>query len=871
MYSKWPLFILFLCVVGITQAQNSLSGTVLDVAGEPIAGANVILKQKERILQFTTSDEQGKFVINEFELQDSMSLDITHLAYDKKNIPLQAGITDYTIELLPRSYDLPEIAVEVPPVTRSGDTLTFNVDAYIKEGDQTIEQVLKRIPGITVDASGSISYQGLDISKFYVEGLDMMEGRYKIITKNLGVQHIRDIQVIERHQPIRALDSIHRPDNAAINLKLKSNVAITGNIRAELALPINGLLAGHLFGFTKKYQFNLSGSYNSVGENISSDFRRFYGNSFLVDQEVLNLRQAPFPFQVRNTRAYLDNQEFTVGLNYLSKLGEYLQLKLQAHGLTNTINRMGNSETNYFLGNVTSSFLDELNASEQPQKLEGISILEYNGKKVFSKINTELKISRNRSNAENLINSDPTFESLENNSLSLSSNIDFLINSKNKRAYQLKADVRYVEKDYELDILDAFLIVPDADQAFFPELAQLASTQSLELRLYTNFYVKKGYLSGLIEVGPKLSSRSIQSRAMDQFDENLSSLINPAFQNDHTTIRQSLSVDQTWDFEKGKTLVKLTIPASYNHFTIKNQLNENEQTQNFLAYHPKLNISHEVFKKSKISFNTSYFNDFISNGDLFYDGLIVQSNRSIRNQPNQPNRYRGQQTSLSLGGLNHEQNLYYYAGISYQNQINEQISNNLFDTLGTAGVFNALENRSQRMIADAFVKYSPLGALDFKMTIDYARSDRDQLINSELSNFRTHNISLSPECTFSPDNHVLTFIVKWDRTSIPQIDQVNRQWKIQYNHYWQLADQSALQLEFANFNFSSTQDSYWTHLMNLTYQRNFPNQKLKLHVSVLNLLNEGDFTTYFQGPFYDALTRFRLNPRQVQVGIKKSL
>ncbi|MBK7635335.1 MAG: hypothetical protein IPJ13_14450 [Saprospiraceae bacterium] len=46
----------------------------------------------------------------------------------------------------------------------------------LKTSDKNIEQVLSRIPGITIE-QGQIRYMGLSISKFYIEGLDMLEGK----------------------------------------------------------------------------------------------------------------------------------------------------------------------------------------------------------------------------------------------------------------------------------------------------------------------------------------------------------------------------------------------------------------------------------------------------------------------------------------------------------------------------------------------------------------------------------------------------------------------------------------------------------------------------------------------------------------------
>jgi len=495
--------------------------------------------------------------------------------------------------------------------------------------------------------------------------------------------------------------------------------------------------------------------------------------------------------------------------------------------------------------------------------------VEFNGKKVFTRVDTEVKGFRNQSTADNIINALSTEEALEKNALDLNSKINFILSNKRK-AYQLKADIRYLDKDYRLDIMDAFIVAPDSGQQFFPELSQLAHTKTFKVRLYTNFYIKKGHLEGVVEIGPKLSRKSIGSLTLDQWNENEGELIGTDFQNDHTTARQSIDLDQTWTYEKEKTRIRLRVPFSYNHFTINNELIDSKNTINFLAYRPDLNISYKLFGESSIGLRYQYFKDFLSYGDLFYDGLIVQSNRNIGAQTNEPNEYRGQEIGLSLGGVNHQQNFYYNVGITYRNQLYEQLVNNVFDTTGTVEVFNYRENRSKSYTLNGFVKFTPFGFIDFNMKAFYSRQDRDQLINNTFTTFRTNSLSLEPEFSFAFSHHATTVSAKWDHNRIAQNDQTNNQLRLKLAHLWKPASRTSIKLDFSNYHFSSQQEGFWTNIVNLTFQYDVPKHKTKLHLSLLNLLNERHFTAYMQGAFFDRVTKFRLNPRQVQVGIKKS-
>jgi hypothetical protein len=63
------------------------------------------------------------------------------------------------------------------------------VNSFSKEQDRSIGDVLKRMPGIEVP-DGKILYQGKAINKYYIEGLDLLEGKYNLANDNLPYQEV---------------------------------------------------------------------------------------------------------------------------------------------------------------------------------------------------------------------------------------------------------------------------------------------------------------------------------------------------------------------------------------------------------------------------------------------------------------------------------------------------------------------------------------------------------------------------------------------------------------------------------------------------------------------------------------------------------
>ena len=137
---------------------------------------------------------------------------------EMKRIDAKSQTLDfYAVE---ESTILHEVQIKAQKLWGNRDTLNYLVSAYTKEHDNSIADILKKLPGITID-NGVIKYQGMPISHLYVENMDLMQGSYGILTESLKAKDVATVQVLENHEHIKALKDQVPPDNAAINLKLK--------------------------------------------------------------------------------------------------------------------------------------------------------------------------------------------------------------------------------------------------------------------------------------------------------------------------------------------------------------------------------------------------------------------------------------------------------------------------------------------------------------------------------------------------------------------------------------------------------------------------------------------------------------------------
>ncbi|MCM1137604.1 MAG: TonB-dependent receptor [Muribaculum sp.] len=213
------LSIIFMMISILAAQAITISGKVVDdTNGKPIDNALCsVSRGKGAPVAYMFTDEQGKFSL---QAAPTDSVSFSHIGYAKLTMVVKAVGQNSVIRLTPAEFSLREITVKAPPIRENGDTLVYDVNSFKTESDRYISDVLKKLPGVTVEENGAIKYQGKPINKFYIEGRDLLEGRYTIASNNLDVNAVKKVEVIEHNQHIKSLQGLEPAERAAINLKL---------------------------------------------------------------------------------------------------------------------------------------------------------------------------------------------------------------------------------------------------------------------------------------------------------------------------------------------------------------------------------------------------------------------------------------------------------------------------------------------------------------------------------------------------------------------------------------------------------------------------------------------------------------------------
>ncbi len=177
-----------LCATAATSmAQSVIRGNVSNSEGGGVDFVSVIASPynaPKTILASAFTYENGKFQMSVKSECDSLILKASSIEIAPSQITVPNRTGNYEIIVENRAVELKEVVVKSKKVYSHGDTINYNVGSFLSPADQSIADVLRKMPGITVSDAGQVSYQGKPIKNLHIEDLDLMKGHYGIATNN---------------------------------------------------------------------------------------------------------------------------------------------------------------------------------------------------------------------------------------------------------------------------------------------------------------------------------------------------------------------------------------------------------------------------------------------------------------------------------------------------------------------------------------------------------------------------------------------------------------------------------------------------------------------------------------------------------------
>ncbi len=383
----------FFLTLAATAQNGAVVGKIADNANsKPIVAATVsLLKQLDSsIVSTTVTDANGGFVFNNVAA-DSLILKINSLNYQEYITFITVKDTVKTLAAIGldiQNKDLANVTVvaKTPPVVVKGDTSQFSASQYKVNPDATTEDLIKKMPGITVAKDGTVTAQGETVKKVTIDGKDFFGDDASAALKNLPSEVVDKIQVFDRLSDQSRLTGFDDGNSTkAINVVTKAGLknGRFGRVYAGAGTNDRYSAGGNVSFFKNNSRISLVGNFNNINQQnfASQDLLGLTSSAGNRNQQGGGGGGRPGggggDFNVGQASGI--SKTNAVGINYSNQYGKKVTLagSYFYNQSNNTNSSIVNTET--FLRPDTSLFSRQVSNSITNNKNHRINLrLEYN-------------------------------------------------------------------------------------------------------------------------------------------------------------------------------------------------------------------------------------------------------------------------------------------------------------------------------------------------------------------------------------------------------------------------------------------------------------------------------------------------------------
>jgi len=739
------LYILLFCSVTsvFAMSQTDIHGLVKLRSGQGIDFASVIVSSvtsPKTILGSTFTAANGSFRLNVNSGCDSLILKASSMEISPTaiTIPNRSGVYDIIVE--ERVIGLREVVVKAKKIYAQGDTLNYNVASFLSQSDQSVADVLRKMPGITVSEAGQVSYQGKPIKNFYIEGLDLMKGHYAIATNNIDPHNIATVQVLENHQDIKALQGLRPEEQASINLRLKEGVKGVFNLIATLgggygkdAQWNNSAIATY---FRRNNQFLVTYKGNNTGEDLSQELYSF-DNDYSRTNNISSITMPSAPGI--DKRFYYFNRSHSATYNNVYRIGKYSEFGINAAYLNDRDNRNSFSSTFNTLPDGSQNIVDEqMTGIARMQKAYGD--LTYVNNSEQSYLKEQLKLDWSKTNADSrILAGDEDISQLGNtDTYRLLNKFHMTHRNSGSRGFEVHSLLNVEKRPHSLTV----------SPNLFPDLfASDMLSQSVD---YHNVSTENrfAFLSAF-----KYRNFSLHPTVIVNFNHNsLESRLSDS-RNDLTFGYLDAGIGAELVYSIRKLHVSLMLPLKYKWFSLDNHRESVVTDKNRFRVEPDFRLSYDINTSHHLSVRSA-LNYMTPSIEALYSSYILTSYRCL-SAYDVAGLYEGTTLYNSLSYKFKNILSMSFAGIdlSWQRQSPEVLYGSYYDGL----VQRTISQRTSEA-GDMFsAKIHASQGFDWRRlkigaSVSYSYYDNPLLVQNQVVRYTSNSIGTNADISVSPFN-----------------------------------------------------------------------------------------------------------------------
>ena len=888
-------FAFFITSVSFSQSIR-FDGYIQDQQKNPLEMANVMAVNNatKAMDSYGITNDKGKFQLS-LKPNASYVIKISYLGMQSKEITISTKSENMTQNIVMDDAGIELEGVEIVremPVSIKGDTIVYNADSFKSGTERKLEDVLKKLPGVEVNADGEIEVEGKKVTKLMVEGKDFFDGDTKLGVKNIPADAIDKIQVLRNYNEIGALKGLENDqDNVAMNIKLKEGKKNFwfGDMTAGIGvgqLDSRYIINPKLFYYSPKYSINLITNFNNIGElpltaqdyfKFTGGFRNMMkkgGSNFNVSSNDIGIsllrnnraKEIETKFGATNF-AYSPTKKWNIsGFGILSTSKTDLETRSQT-----TILASGDQEKRDEATHQKNNLgLFKLSSSYKPNaKLQ----FDYDVLTKLTKQDEDSDLLR-ESVVNNLSMLETIFTNKKQDPISINQNVSLYYTQSDKNIFAFEMQHLYQDENpfYNANLqTQPFSLLDYASGQQRNDLNQdrFVKTNKLDAKLdYYYMVTPKSNIN--ITLGNTFSYQNFNSHIFQILDNGDRNDLNDSSNNNQVNYNfNDTFLGFHYKLLKGK--FTLTPGVSVHSYGMTNTQLGADYTQNFVKVLPDFFALYQIKKAETLTYNFSLSNDFTDINQLA-EGYVIS---------NYNNLFRGDRTLENATSQVHSLRYFKYNMFNFENIFANATYTKKVDAIKTKADFTGINQSSSPYNSNlADETLSGMGSYGRSFLKNYKAS-----VNASLNWSKFNNIQNEIPTTTESFTQSYTVKASTNYKNLPNIEFGYNMLINKYSGSTFFTDKPFARLDYYfldSFSFVSEYEFY--HYYNtsksvnneydflsasLIYQKK--NSKWEYKVAATNLLN----TTYLNddnfSQFSTRVSQYTVQPRYVIFSMKYNL
>jgi hypothetical protein len=867
-----------------SSGQFIIQGNVYNSNKIELQQVSVVLKDSitAKTIDFTYTNKNGSYKLNVVN-PGAFYLEFRQLGYGTKAINLDLKTEQRTkyidIILEEKPINLDEVIIQAErPISIRNDTVNYKTKYFINGTEQTVEDLLRVMPGLQIDSKGTIKVGNQEIEKIMVDGDDLFDKGYKILSKNMPAYAIEEVELLKNYSNNGLLKGVEESNKIALNLKLDKNSKHIwfGNINSGLSYINFYEIKGNLMNFGKKNKYYFLTNFNNVGYDATGDI-----------QDLIH------PFRLDEPSSIGDNEKVETllnlsppDLNFKESRVNFNKAKLASfNAIFNPSERLKLKTLAFFNGDITSFFKNNTDVvNVNSSSFTNTEKYELYNKKIiaFGKMEMVYTISKTKvfetstklnngcftDNSDLVFNNISTKESLQHQNTLFDQKICYTTKISDKKVFLLTG--RFINEkapqNYHINQFFYQELFPEVENA--DNIEQDSRSQMLFFGINAHLFKKK-------ENGDLLELQLGHEFRKDKINSEFSIL------NDQTVVEQPLGYQNQTNYQVNDLYFKYKYRLVISDFGIMGNLNfhqlfnrlENDgvyKEQNHFFVNPCISIDWKINDKNKIISTYSY-NTINSKIIDTYNDYVLTSYRSFS---------KGTGALNQLGGLNM---IFNYQFGNWSDRFFSStffLYNKNLDFFSTNTIINQNFTQTKKILIkdreflsinsklDYFIK---IISSNIKLELGYTAGQFKNIVNnSSLREVRSicfiYGLELRSGFKGIFNYHVGTsWTTSEVRTTIGRSFTDNMSF---FDLFFEFNDKFDVQLQSERYYFGKIQDDNDYYFFDVDARFKVLKGKLTLGLTGKNLFNNQKFKNFSVNDIGTSRTEYSLLPRYVLLKIE---